>query len=89
MADQTQNTNNSNGIVIVLMTSLLIFGVIAILYFGTGIFNQNTVGAPTNSNPVPQESTSSGGEGGEGGNINIDVPDQVDVNMDGGGESQQ
>ena len=49
-----------------------------------------TVPAPT----VPQEDSSSeGGQGGEEENVDIDFPDQIDINMDDeqptGGQSEQ
>ena len=61
---------------------IMIVGAVILLVVWYGFLNRNappaTVPAPT----VPQEDSSSeGGQGGEEENVDIDFPDQIDINM--------
>jgi uncharacterized membrane protein YqiK len=73
-----EKESNSNSVIVAVV---LVIGVLLVLFFfGSGMFRAPAT--PEQVNVPNSESSGQGGEGGEGGDINVDVPDKIDVNLE-------
>lgn len=79
MVQEVVHTDSNNSGVMIAVIALII--VVLFLFFGTNVFRGGGVPAPS----APQNESSGSGEGGEGGSIDVNVPDEIDVNTDGNG----
>ena len=71
--------NNGN------LTGLIFAAIVIILFLIILLFGNNAFrGMGTQSQPAPQqaESESQGGESGQSESFNVEVPDQIDVNLE-------
>lgn len=76
MAEEHTHSENTGttGLVVV---GILVMMILMFMYFGTDVFRG---GSYTPNIPVPPQSS---GNNSEGGSINLDTPDKIDVNVDG------